>query len=766
MATLKENMEAIKLEKDTKIIPENLRSGITAFGVEGTLKEGGGDIPVKLFETVDKMQADTTAKEGDLAVVYRSEVQNATVNSKFQTATFPDTVVLDTAITDYVDIRYRAVDSSKMFDCWGSLDSSRFMMDCWSDTGSIAIEYESSDGITYTRTDTTGNPVDFGTEIYYEYTDMWNDAIGYFIQINGSIFTGLYEYKTFKNKNKIHAYSYSELTWNSSTRKLTGTGGEVIEFDIESTLNKITEYTKTNFSDYRSGTYYNNPIYEYMLYYDNNCIVFPFATQNEETPYKFLHNLNLLIDNTSWKATGGIIFTNIDLTYNLHEIRVDITTGELTYELLESGFTNSEYIPVTRFDDYKFVGNINMNGTFNYEYQNGMGTIMYYSTTDSMWYTSNCIYGEKPGVDDIRYLYADTQFTLENPDELLPGKIAYGKNGTVIGDGSIWEKNITLDILQSDFGFPVATKAASKYHSYKTTEPYSKCLTVMNQQAFKEKIENIEDDVVTKINISDFVSTDSKSYTWNRLSQYNGKIYGANALATTDIFYFVYDTVNSTGTFHRYTFPTKLNSVSSGVRDNKMYIFGYTTSNVYTFKLYILDLDTNQLLHEQTITQSSSITSNSVKISIPRIAGRADAYILTRGTSNSGNNYYYGYAINGTTVTTKLSLTNTTTYTGWMAFREGIAFLNNSLVVTAIDLEDSANTKTYTNTNSINSITTVQNESLNGYIPVHRIGDGNDSVLFYNMNNSTFVVKSNIPNADMTIFDDYICVLYGRTKTY
>lgn len=38
MATLKENMEAIKLEKDTKILPENLKSGITAFGVEGVLE--------------------------------------------------------------------------------------------------------------------------------------------------------------------------------------------------------------------------------------------------------------------------------------------------------------------------------------------------------------------------------------------------------------------------------------------------------------------------------------------------------------------------------------------------------------------------------------------------------------------------------------------------------------------------------------------------------------------------------------------------------
>ena len=159
------------------------------------LPEAGGSGDVKLFETEEEMQADTTAKEGDLAIVYRSEVQSATVDSKFQTATFPDTVVLDTAITNSIEVRYRAVDSSKMFDCWGSLDSSRFSMDCYTESGSIRIQYTSSDGITYTRTDTTGNPVDFGTEIYYERPERWNDAIGKFIQIGGSVFKGLYEYK-------------------------------------------------------------------------------------------------------------------------------------------------------------------------------------------------------------------------------------------------------------------------------------------------------------------------------------------------------------------------------------------------------------------------------------------------------------------------------------------------------------------------------------------------------------------------------------------
>ena len=171
------------------------------------LPEAGGSGNIKQFATQEEMQADTTAKEGDLAIVYRNEVQNATVDSRFQTATFPETVVLDNAMTDYVNVRYRAVDSSKMFNCWGSLNSSGFNMNCNTETGGVRIQYTSSDGITYTRTDTTGNPVDFGTEIYYENAEMWNDAIGKFIQVGGSIFEGL--------------YTYSDNSWSLAPTQLT-----------------------------------------------------------------------------------------------------------------------------------------------------------------------------------------------------------------------------------------------------------------------------------------------------------------------------------------------------------------------------------------------------------------------------------------------------------------------------------------------------------------------------------------------------------------
>ena len=52
---------------------EQIVKGQTVLGVEGT---GGGDstnTPIKLYETIEEMNADTTAKDGDLAIIYRNE---------------------------------------------------------------------------------------------------------------------------------------------------------------------------------------------------------------------------------------------------------------------------------------------------------------------------------------------------------------------------------------------------------------------------------------------------------------------------------------------------------------------------------------------------------------------------------------------------------------------------------------------------------------------------------------------------------------------
>ena len=157
---------------------------------------GGSSTKSNIYKvsTIEERDAITDMVEGDVCVVYYANVSNATATSEFQKAKFPNIVVLPEAVTDYIDLMYRATDHSIMFDCWGSLDSSSFRMDCSTDTGNIRISYTSNDGITYTRTDGGNESVDFGTTIKHDYPEMWNDAIGYFILIGALNFDGIFTY--------------------------------------------------------------------------------------------------------------------------------------------------------------------------------------------------------------------------------------------------------------------------------------------------------------------------------------------------------------------------------------------------------------------------------------------------------------------------------------------------------------------------------------------------------------------------------------------
>lgn len=403
---LQETLDAIKLEKDTNLLPENIKKDVKIFDIVGTLEEGAStNIPVKLFETEEAMQADTTAKEGDLAVVYRSEIQNATADSRFQVATFPDTVVLDTAITSSVEVRYRAVDSSKMFYCMGRLDSSRFRMDCYTETGEVRIQYTSSDGITYTRTDTTGNPVDFGTEIYYAYADMWNDAIGKFIQVGGNTFEGLYKYISYQVPNLV---LYSLDINNYDFNNLTYTGNKTYQNNLQDVFNTIINNNydmpilfltsdlqygygirSTTKSDGSSGNRHSN-----VLHYFNNKMYKLTGDSVTSQPYVFLHKFNM--------NDGSLV--------SVTDISSTQTTSPFQY--------SRGVVPLPEDATYFIISMEDMNfaNITSYNDSNSEADISVSSTE----YTTN-----------YKYMFAPTQ--LNATSDYVYGKEFYGKDGVETG---------------------------------------------------------------------------------------------------------------------------------------------------------------------------------------------------------------------------------------------------------------------------------------------------------------------------------------------
>lgn len=398
--------------------------GYTGLGTVTVNVPQTGDVPVKLFETKETMQSDPDAKEGDLAIVYRSEVQNATVDSKFQVATFPETVVLDTAITDYVDVRYRAVDSSVMFDCFGNLDSSMFMMNCFTESEQIRIQYTSSDGITYTRTDSTGNPVDFGTEIYYENVDRWNDAIGKFIQVGRSTFEGLYEYgnTTYKDKIKFSPLSAISFDYDGSTVSNIAYSGETVGdiYSLESIMNIYSKIKNEVVPGNDTMEFFLNSQYELCVAVPIKSMVRYFYFTSELQPLGFGESNNRL---------EGMRIYKIDLENETYTLLESVNGGGanskcynpysdiLTIPMLISGTTSSPTIPY-----YLYISSGQETSTKMVDVNNVIGTYPYYNTTE--------------------YHIAPTQLTAT--PEYVYGKEFYGQNS--VETGTLQNKeNLTKD---------------------------------------------------------------------------------------------------------------------------------------------------------------------------------------------------------------------------------------------------------------------------------------------------------------------------------
>ena len=427
--------EVTPTTEDQIIIPDEGFNALTQVTVKA-IEEGSGD--VKLFETVEEMQSDPNVQEGDLAVVYRSEVKNATVDSKFQVATFPDTVILDSAITDYVEVIYSAVDSSKMFDCMGSLDSSMFMIDCYTETGEIRIEYTSSDGITYTRTDTTGNPVDFGTEIYYEWTDMWNDAIGKFIQISGMYFDGLFEGRTVNGINIPALSSISFTVSGTSIENINFAKDNYYTLKNNDILQNLLEKIRNDIGFDKSNSDSN-----FLLGFDGNdklCAYIAFNTStNSAWTYNSYYYRSLLYD-ASTSEYKGIYYNDtsaLNFAIGMYKFVLDLENQTYTKSVISKaqiGSTNRIYFPenfhsiLVRYD---IIDKYSSDPEIYVQVVSGSS----FTNTD-LGTNINSVNAEKEnyGYDVfqyIKYFSASTQLTTVADD--VYKSIFYGKNGVETG---------------------------------------------------------------------------------------------------------------------------------------------------------------------------------------------------------------------------------------------------------------------------------------------------------------------------------------------
>ena len=206
MKELQTVLNNILTDKNTNLKPENLKKDVTCLGVTGTLEVSTASGGVKQFATEEEMNADENPSEGDLAVVYREDLQAWDGSSKIMALTFPKTVVLSSASTGRCYGDYYA---NWIITIQGNVSSTSAEFNIKTSYGNVSyiITYTSTDGLTYTRTDTYAETITIADEFITMSMSSWKAICGYFMQIPSYYFGGIYEYSTYFNKKKFATYT-------------------------------------------------------------------------------------------------------------------------------------------------------------------------------------------------------------------------------------------------------------------------------------------------------------------------------------------------------------------------------------------------------------------------------------------------------------------------------------------------------------------------------------------------------------------------------
>lgn len=193
-------VSAVTSAIDSNIIPENIKKDITILDVVGTYDGNQVENQVKVFETEELMNSDTNPQNGNLALVYRDKHADLVVGNTYTKLYIPNTITFDSAITSTNNI---------VLDTGNTIDSPSVRIT----TTAInfyrpglppqivnTVQYSSTDGITYTRTDELKEELtieEIYNEMYTQITIQENnyELLNQMFKGFDTYFGGLYVYK-------------------------------------------------------------------------------------------------------------------------------------------------------------------------------------------------------------------------------------------------------------------------------------------------------------------------------------------------------------------------------------------------------------------------------------------------------------------------------------------------------------------------------------------------------------------------------------------
>ena len=424
---------------------------------------------VKLFETEEEMQADSTAKEGDLAVVYKNNLHNMISSEQVKVLSFPESVTLSSAVTDGVGCSLVSSDGSiiavYLYESYFSFDSNMGR--------GFDIRYESSDGIHFIRNSFSYNSNNLSNPVYLDESysvknqENWDDRFGYFIQVTDIDFGGLYKYSGYSDDNYLdfpYRFSLSGETINCEY------SSPLYIKDIQETLYNIVEQElgeglydlNIHFKDFGLD---GNPTKCTIIQGIGNGVTIRYCSDDNKfylsehsthtssyTKQLTLIEVDLVNKQSLGKSTKSYTTTeypsgtsSMNYAYNFEEIVYDDIYASLR---LYVGGTSWKYSWIAYYISAKYNTNI-----FSSDFRARYSTL-------------------------YKYQIAPSQLTITSSNQLLPDVKAYGKNGNITGDGSIYN-SLNLDELFAANGMHiykdslVALKESSTGNKIKDVEPFT-----------------------------------------------------------------------------------------------------------------------------------------------------------------------------------------------------------------------------------------------------------------------------------------------------
>lgn len=204
LITIKSARDSIKLALEGKgqIVTKDIRTYAEAIS---NISGGGGSGDIKLFATVAAMQADSSAEEGDLALVYTKGYADYDGVSSFNKVKIFKNVTLPELSPDYSKmVQFRDLTEASMDIMIVGISPDYMDVNYYTDTGYGDYMYSSTDGIHYVcdTMDTDYVVVEFNTELTYDPNgggggtpESYDNVANNFFKVFSSDYQGLFEYR-------------------------------------------------------------------------------------------------------------------------------------------------------------------------------------------------------------------------------------------------------------------------------------------------------------------------------------------------------------------------------------------------------------------------------------------------------------------------------------------------------------------------------------------------------------------------------------------